>query len=307
MRAVEYLLSIENTKRRFDRDALSYAVYFGPVTTVKLVAQHILDRCRSWEERVEVYSAALSWSLRRHDLSTNDEAARYLVEELPDKHLVGMGPKYIITAIHHGACVKLIKHLIDKGADVNTSSPSHLEVPLEAAINRGDEEIIRLLLDSRAKCTPQALCRASTSTEEILDLVFSYYVYRDIDLYQCVTLGNAAVVKRLLTFGKNPNPSTGSANALQMAVLRGSLDIAKMLLEAGANPNHFVDNFMEGAWGTPLYIATSHSNIPLVKLLLHHGADTTCCSHWRRKPILHVNVGQGPMPVIKVLVDYDHS
>lgn len=301
--AVQYLLSTEKPVRGIENNALTFASSFGSMPAVWLIAHYLLDRCQTLNEKVNVQKVVLMGLLRRLDLSTSEEDVIHLLEQLPANDLVSMGPEYIVTAILHGASVTLLQNIIDKGADVNVLSDSRMETPLQTAIGRGDREIIRLLLESGAKCTPQILCLDSLSTE-ILDLLFTHYVYRARDLYHCVSIGNAAIVRRLLGFGKNPNPSTRQGNALQVAVVRGSLDIAQMLLEAGANPDHFVHS-PATRWGTPLYIATINANIPMMRLLLQHGADMTNCLGPHSESVLHVAVNRGNVPAMRVLVDHD--
>ncbi len=61
----------------------------------------------------------------------------------------------------------------------------------------------------------------------------------------------------------------GEPTALHVAVENGRADIAKLLLESGADPNHPSD--MYDGW-TPLLIAAGRQSRPLIELLLSHGA-----------------------------------
>jgi ankyrin repeat protein len=82
--------------------------------------------------------------------------------------------------------------------------------------------------------------------------------------------GHRAIVEFLLSNGadlktaaRNPQKVT----ALHAAVARRDLEIAKMLVEAGADPNARQEQGF-----APLHDAAANGNAPLVELLLTHGA-----------------------------------
>lgn len=89
--------------------------------------------------------------------------------------------------------------------------------------------------------------------------------------------GRVEAVEVLLAAGANPN--TPSANAFKVCPIHSaaanrdaeiSLPLCKALLEGGANPN----TAQAGGW-TPLHQAAAHGRLPIVELLLSHGADVT--------------------------------
>jgi len=96
---------------------------------------------------------------------------------------------------------------------------------LQMAVERGDMESIKLLLDAKAE----------------IDAV-----------------------------GKQTNRGISKQyTALHAAVVGGKPQVAKLLLERGANPN-IIDKWKR----TPLHSAAGEQNLELVKLLLSHKADT---------------------------------
>jgi ankyrin repeat protein len=82
--------------------------------------------------------------------------------------------------------------------------------------------------------------------------------------------GHRAIVEFLLTNGANVATAARNAQkvtALHGAVARRDVEIAKMLLEAGADANARQESGF-----VPLHVAASNGNAALVELLLKHGA-----------------------------------
>jgi len=86
--------------------------------------------------------------------------------------------------------------------------------------------------------------------------------------------GDAAVVEALLRSGAEPDVFDRVRNTpLILASRDGHLDIARLLIEHGADVNGADVNWIDGERATPLILA-AHKNHPAVaKLLLEHGAD----------------------------------
>lgn len=76
-------------------------------------------------------------------------------------------------------------------------------------------------------------------------------------------------VQRLLAQGLDVNQHFQGDRPLPAAVDRGRVDIARLLVKAGANPNQSA-SYYHGQ--TPLMIAATHLNVPMIRLLLEHGA-----------------------------------
>lgn len=89
--------------------------------------------------------------------------------------------------------------------------------------------------------------------------------------------GSQQLVRILLDAGADVNAATSrkvssarGSTALISAVAKGHMDIVRLLVEAGANVN------AETTWGeSPLYEATRREDVEMVKYLLAHGAKPT--------------------------------
>lgn len=93
-------------------------------------------------------------------------------------------------------------------------------------------------------------------------------------------------VDALLKLGVNPNAviDQWGENALMHAVLHGSVDMTRVLLEAGANPD------LKGRGFTPLGMAALRGDVRIVRLLLKAGADVDRKSSDGNTPIIAATI-----------------
>ena len=112
------------------------------------------------------------------------------------------------------------------------------------------------------------------TTMKIIVLIIAFVMIRTVlysqDIYQAVKDGNTELVKKHLQ--KNPellnvkNPD--AMTPLNFAAQEGQLDIAKYLLDSGADPL-LGDNENSG----PIHLAAISGSIPIIDLLIYHGVD----------------------------------
>jgi ankyrin repeat protein len=118
-------------------------------------------------------------------------------------------------------------------------------------------------------------------------------------LYYSALCGLRSVAEQLITIYPNDiNSREGSRwSPLRGAVRKGHLDVARLLLEHGAFPNHVV-----GSW-TLLHDTSYNNNIDAIGLLLEHGADMHCMNDSGQTP-LHLASGNGSVKAMEKLLEY---
>jgi ankyrin repeat protein len=117
----------------------------------------------------------------------------------------------------------------------------------------------------------RALIDTDPSLVNRVDDYNSYYVGCGAPLKNAAVGGHLDVVRLLLERGADPNlPEEGIAphgHALYSAVYNGHYEIAKLLLERGAYPNPEVESSADAVW-----IAIRRGDLPMIELLASHGA-----------------------------------
>jgi ankyrin repeat protein len=206
--------------------------------------------------------------------------------------------------------VGIARLLLERGANVNARKKNK-NTPLHAAAFKGRLEIVRLLLDHGANANAEN----HESSETALHVVSRGEYDSQED--------GVGISRLLLERGVDINAqNTHCDTALSLAVLNGRLEIARLLLENGANPKvetndgstplHFVSqakhNSQEEGVGiarlllerganvnarkknknTPLHAAAFKGRLEIVRLLLDHGANANAENHESSETALHV-------------------
>ena len=116
---------------------------------------------------------------------------------------------------------------------------------------------------------------------------------------QAVSIGNAYQVRLMSPKNLSRRFRISSANErwrlLDLAVDRGDIDIARALIEKGADPN------MPNDIGTPLHYAARGGHLELAKLLLDKGALIDTRGSFARTP-LHLAISSG-QEIVNLLLD----
>jgi ankyrin repeat protein len=151
--------------------------------------------------------------------------------------------------LHHAAVKNrpgIVRLLIDLGADLNATDASGATPLTTAAQERADEAIVAMLMDAGAKLDFRAALnlkryeRARAMLNEDPSRVGPEG--RDtIALHLAVSAKNAEAVRWLIAHGVDLNAKREmwdcNHTALHMTAESGAVDMARMLLDAGADPN----------------------------------------------------------------------
>ena len=174
----------------------------------------------------------------------------------------------------------MVQRLLNAGADMGHATKKGVSALSVAAV-KGDISLMRLLLQHGAP-VDQPLLPGSVSD------------YRQGALLLAVAHGHAAAAQLLLERGARPDGDPDDVDVygygktrmctapLHAAVESGRVDLASMLLDAGADINLRSEGFCHP---TALHLAAGRGDPAMVELLLARGADTTIVSHehtsWR--------------------------
>jgi ankyrin repeat protein len=221
--------------------------------------------------------------------------------------------------------LELIEFLCEKGADANTSKQG-IKV-LTQAVYKGFTPAVKTLLEYGANPTtsdarytdPSLLCASKHGYGEIVELLLKYKVKKYVSgnenaLAAACRHDQIEVVKILLNKGKfKLNQKKYKLDGhyyhspLEESCINGNLDCARLLLQAGADPDFaFADPRR-----APIYYAAREGHIKIVKLLHKHGAtleykdrdEETYKKLLNKKNPLGIACENGHSEVVKYLVD----
>lgn len=186
-------------------------------------------------------------------------------------------------------CSGAIKKLLEAGANVNQQNHNRQTALMLAAQNRNIESV-KLLLDAGAdihvkdldEMTP-LLHAVKGGNLEITKLLYEKGGKKDLSdeltaaIALSIAVGNAQpeMVKFLLQTGINPNFRSKYRTAITTAAMRRSVEVVRLLIEAGADVNLYSANSQ-----SPLGWASQYGYTEIVKLLLAAGANVNPKGNW---------------------------
>ncbi len=206
----------------------------------------------------------------------------------------GETPLYLSAGEGHSAMVTL---LLEKGADPNLGNQQG-RTPLLEAARRGHAAVVKALLAHKANLN-------LPDNEGVTALSYA------------AGNGHLEVVKLLLEGKADPNAGQKDS-PLAMAAKSRQLEIARLLLQAGATPdlasktsrpvlapnqpNYSTSGNSFGPY-TPLQIAVSQRDVPMIKLLLSFKANANATDPWFGPPRPLVFFSLDNAEMLKALLD----
>lgn len=163
--------------------------------------------------------------------------------------------------------LKLVRKLLDRGADINSFSQSKLQ-PLHLAVLGGHTEVVAYLLDKGAEVD-------TVGCEDLTPL-------------QMVARKGTPIMARVLVARGARNRKTTQSTPLGLACGHGHLEVVRAIIEN--DPERI--NCAESCNGTALHIATKHGHLDLCKYLVGAGYSIYCTNSLGSQPI-HVAASEG--------------
>jgi len=190
----------------------------------------------------------------------------------------------LMIAARRPGAVKIVKFLLDKGANPNPNTvPVAESSPLLEGLTGGDDAIVKLLIergaDAKATADQGLVMAVAMKCGKVLELLAERITDKKdytMALQQIAFLGDAKAIRLMLDHGADVNAfdPTGRT-ALMYAAVSDLLpvDCVKLLIERGADVNAIDKHQKSGDTGyTALDIAKQNGNTPIVELLLKSGA-----------------------------------
>ena len=262
LRALDALVKSEgaNTTDADGVTPLMYATAVGSIDAVKRLVNARADV----NARNKYGSTPLMWA---RDL----DKAKALLDAGADVNAVSnAGRTALMAAAKTIGAADVVKLLLAKGADARVVDKYATSALHEAALT-GDVDTLQLILDAggdvhgrdSAKFTPLMMAASSGSMEATRILLSRGARVNDVSEQGEIFLHRPQRVQ-------NGVLTEGNATALLLAAPGGSLELIRVLLDAGANVNA---TDIRGMTPLMLAVATDHSSVDKIQLLLARGAD----------------------------------
>lgn len=210
--------------------------------------------------------------IRPLSVTENFHIAQLLVKAGADIH---MDNDFALEHFTTQNCIETVKLLLENGANIHVGN----DMPLRIACINGRFSIIKLLLEYGANVR-------AIEGEFLCSIVDN---------------GHIEIVRILLEHGINPNlygkdEEDNNQSMLLMACWRGYAEIAKLLLEYGAEVQ-IINSYRNEQ---PLEVASKEGFIEIVKLLLENGAYV----HTNNDEALVQAAVKGYVEIVKLLLKY---
>lgn len=216
--------------------------------------------------------------------------------------------------------ITLVKSFLEKGIDPDTRNCYGTPI-LHISVYKNHGQMTQLLLDNGADINIRQKALKSHYKDPKSGMSFSYNLPGITALHVAVSSDNLQMAKLLIKNGADVNAkpgrmevscnaflfsetdtfTIGSSTALQLAVLKENLEMAKLLLDHGAEVN--MQAQQEGEF-PPLHCAVIIQNPKMMKLLLANGADVDGGDYYGDTPLHHEMVSGPRADIVKLLLEH---
>ncbi|RAO66546.1 uncharacterized protein BHQ10_002558 [Talaromyces amestolkiae] len=186
---------------------------------------------------------------------------------------------------------KMVKFLLDSGADVRARGDyRNGTTAIGGAIEKCNQEMVQMLLDIH----PDLITSDPNMRRGAL--------HRALRSWKC----NASFVRFLIEHGAEVNDSPGLESSLQIAAKMGDFEMVQCLLNAGADVNHRWVSEWKATKVTALQTAVDSRNIDIARLLLERGADASAPANSVAggKTALQIAVSMNYFEMVTLLMEY---
>ena len=249
--------------------ALHWAVYYDEAELVDLLI--------AAGARVDVANDLAITPLYLASVNGNAAIAKRLLDQGANPNAASAtGVTPLMEAARSGSA-DVVRALLARGADVNVKERDRGQTALMWAAARQHPDVVKLLVDHGADVHARTRVRKLTV---MLDqgprrtVKTSAQDAKQIDagastpLLFAAQTGDVESARLLIAAGANPNDTAGDgSSALVRAIFSGQPGVARVLLDAGANPD------AAGAGYAPLHVAVLRGDLASVKALLAKGAN----------------------------------
>ncbi len=202
-----------------------------------------------------------------------------------------------MTPIFHARSVEMVKLLLEYGADFKLTAKDTNRTPLREALDHREFEVVKFYVARGEKLDFDAAVEMGQTELVATMLREKPWLAKPPrkPLHSPAGQGNLELCKLLIEHGADPNLDYGFVNVagpytpLTDAVTRGHYEIASLLMEHNANPN-----VSGGRNHSNLFLfAIAYLDARFVKLMLEHGADVHIEDDWQHTTPLHVAAALG--------------